>query len=106
MSWGLWTGIGFAATAGGREAQRRFAEQGVNGFSPTEGLRALDVLLKRPVAHAAVLNADWDAVADRHSYADVWPLLRGFSVSVEKEHAATPATCSLNSFVVPMWRNG
>ena len=37
VSWGLWTGIGFAATAGGREAQRRFAEQGVNGFSPTEG---------------------------------------------------------------------
>ena len=73
VSWGLWTDIGFAATAGGRESARRFAEQGIHGFSPADGLRALDELLARPVAHAAVLNADRAMLA-----AQVWPLLRGF----------------------------
>ncbi len=42
VSWGIWSDIGFAAGPSGRDAERRFADQGVYGLSPHDGLRALE----------------------------------------------------------------
>jgi acyl transferase domain-containing protein/NADP-dependent 3-hydroxy acid dehydrogenase YdfG len=79
VSWGLWTDIGFASTLGGREAQRRFAEHGVHGFSPSDGLLALEALLASGVPYAAVLNADREQFAKGYGGLEPWPLLRGFT---------------------------
>jgi acyl transferase domain-containing protein/aryl carrier-like protein len=79
VSWGLWTDIGFASTPGGREAQRRFAEHGVHGFSPSDGLLALEALLASGVPHAAVLNADRERFAKGYGGLEPWPLLRNFT---------------------------
>jgi acyl transferase domain-containing protein/acyl carrier protein len=79
VSWGLWTDIGFAATPGGRESQLRFAEHGVHGFLPSDGLLALEALLASGVSHAAVLNADRDKFAKGYGGLDPWPLLKGFT---------------------------
>jgi acyl transferase domain-containing protein/NAD(P)-dependent dehydrogenase (short-subunit alcohol dehydrogenase family) len=79
VSWGLWTDVGFASTPGGREAQRRFAEHGVHGFSPSDGLLALEALLASGVPHAAVLNADREQFAKGYGGLEPWPLLRGLT---------------------------
>jgi acyl transferase domain-containing protein/acyl carrier protein len=93
VSWGLWSDVGFASTSGGREAQRRFAEQGVYGFSPDDGLLALEILLASGVPHAAVLNADRDQFVNGYAGLEAWPLLRGFTgapgVGTTKSNAAS-----------------
>jgi NAD(P)-dependent dehydrogenase (short-subunit alcohol dehydrogenase family)/acyl carrier protein len=83
VSWGLWDNIGFSRTAGGREAQRRFGEQGVRGFSADDGLRTLEILLANEVPHAVVLNADRDQLARGHSQRPVQPLLRNVTQQSE-----------------------
>jgi myxalamid-type polyketide synthase MxaE and MxaD len=83
IDWGLWSEVGFAATPGGRESARLAGELGINGFSPADGLRALDELLARPATHAAVLNADRAMLG-----AQVLPLLRGFAASAGDTDAA------------------
>ena len=98
VGWGLWSDIGFAATAGGREAQRRFAEQGVHGFSPSEGLRALEILLASGVPHAVVMNTDRECFARAHSGLAVQPLLRGLS---EQSGISGASSTTTNADAVP-----
>jgi phthiocerol/phenolphthiocerol synthesis type-I polyketide synthase B len=95
VSWGLWSDVGVAATPGGREAQRRFADQGILGLPPHDGLRALEALLMTDVPHAVVLNTDKERFARGDSGLPVRRLLRGLldrqvvaaSESVEKTNA-------------------
>jgi acyl carrier protein len=68
-------------TPGGLQAQRRFAEQGIDGFSPDDGLAALEALFTSGVAHAAVLNADRDRFASGDGGLAARPLLRGFKIA-------------------------
>jgi len=56
-------------------SQLFYAEQGIRGFAADDGLRALDALLARAVAHVLVLNIDRAKLATKE-LADVWPLLR------------------------------
>jgi myxalamid-type polyketide synthase MxaE and MxaD len=88
VSWGLWADTGFGATAGGRWTQERLAEQGVRGFSPADGLAALETLLQRDVPHAALFAADhsrFRAGADGH---EVPPLLRRLAATAPEADAA------------------
>jgi acyl transferase domain-containing protein/acyl carrier protein len=94
VSWGLWDNIGFARTAGGQEAQRRFGEQGVGGFSADDGLQALETLLASQAAHAVVLNADRDQLARGHSQRPVQPLLRNISQQSDLSLSRLEATGS------------
>jgi myxalamid-type polyketide synthase MxaE and MxaD len=59
INWGAWSGLGFAATAGGQRVIKHLATQGVAGFSAKQGLEALARLLPSEAAQAVVLPIDW-----------------------------------------------
>ncbi len=59
VNWGAWTGLGFAATAGGQRVISLLEAQGMAGFSAKQGLEALARLLPGDAAQAVVLPIDW-----------------------------------------------
>ena len=63
IAWGAWSGLGEAEEQRERIARRRQAS-GTGWFTPEQGFRALDRLLRQDAASAAVLSADWSAFGE------------------------------------------
>ena len=59
INWGAWSGLGFAATPGGKRVLEKLALQGLPGFSAAQGLSALRLLLDQPVTQALVTPVHW-----------------------------------------------
>jgi len=59
INWGAWSGLGFAATAGGQRVISHLATQGMASFSAQQGLEALAHLLLSDTPEAVVLPIDW-----------------------------------------------
>ena len=68
IAWGAWSEIGEAAEQRGR-IERQRAALGGRWFTPEQGIRALDRLVRQDVTHAVVMAMDWgvfeEAVQDR-----------------------------------------
>ena len=68
IAWGAWSEIGEAAEQRGR-IERQRAALGGRWFTPEQGIRALDQLVRQDVTHAVVMAMDWgvfaEAVSDR-----------------------------------------
>lgn len=58
LNWGVWQGLGFADTAGGKQALAQLARQGLGGFDAADGLQALRHALSSGQAQLAVLPVD------------------------------------------------
>ena len=63
IAWGAWSGLGEAEEQRERIARRREAS-GTGWFTPEQGFKALDRLLRQDAATAAVLAADWAAFGE------------------------------------------
>jgi acyl carrier protein len=59
INWGAWSGLGFAATAGGQRVINHLAAQGMAGFSAQQGLAALAQLLLNDMPEVVVVPIDW-----------------------------------------------
>ncbi len=68
IAWGAWSEIGEAAEQRGR-IERQRAALGGRWFTPQQGIRALDQLVRQDATHAVVMAMDWgvfeEAVQDR-----------------------------------------
>ena len=68
IAWGAWSEIGEAAEQRGR-IERQRAALGGRWFTPQQGIRALDQLVRQDVTHSVVMAMDWgvfaEAVPDR-----------------------------------------
>ena len=68
IAWGAWSEIGEAAEQRDRIDRQRSALGG-RWFTPEQGLKAFDQLVREDVAHAVVMSIDWsvfeEAVAER-----------------------------------------
>ncbi len=68
IAWGAWSEIGEAAEQRGR-IERRRAALGGRWFTPEQGIRVLDRLVRQDVTNAVVMAMDWsvfeEAVPDR-----------------------------------------
>ena len=68
IAWGAWSEIGEAAEQRGR-IERQRAALGGRWFTPEQGIRALDRLVRQDVTHSVVMAMDWgvfeEAVQDR-----------------------------------------
>lgn len=68
IAWGAWSDIGEAAEQKER-IERRRAALGGRWFTPQQGIRALDRLVRQDVVHAVVMSMDWavfqEAVEER-----------------------------------------
>jgi acyl carrier protein len=56
INWGVWSEVGAAAE---RSVEARATAQGIEAFSPEQGLRALEDLLARGPTQMAVMAVDW-----------------------------------------------
>ena len=70
INWGAWAGAGMAATSAAVE--RRLANDGMQPISLTQGMEALEQLLRDSPAQIAVLPIDWSKFA-KHSVAGEKP---------------------------------
>ena len=68
IAWGAWSEIGEAAEQKER-IERQRAALGGRWFTPQQGLKAMDTLVRQDVTHSVVMSMDWDvfqeAVNDR-----------------------------------------
>ncbi|MYG76478.1 MAG: KR domain-containing protein, partial [Acidobacteria bacterium] len=68
IAWGAWSVMGEAAEQRGR-IERQRAALGGRWFTPEQGIRALDRLVRQDVTHSVVMAMDWgvfeEAVQDR-----------------------------------------
>ena len=73
IAWGAWSEIGEAAEQRGR-IERQRAALGGRWFTPEQGIRALDRLVRQDVTHAVVMAMDWavfeEAVSDRPAFVE------------------------------------
>ena len=73
IAWGAWSEIGEAAEQRGR-IERQRAALGGRWFTPEQGIRALDRLVRQDVTHSVVMAMDWgvfeEAVADRPAFVE------------------------------------
>jgi acyl transferase domain-containing protein/acyl carrier protein len=56
INWGAWEDVGAAAQHG---VVDRIAGQGMGSFSPADGIRALEMILRSDTAQVAVMPVDW-----------------------------------------------
>ena len=88
IAWGAWSDIGEAAEQKER-IERRRAALGGRWFTPQQGIRALDRLVRQDVTHAVVMSMDWsvfeEAVDERPA------LLEDLLTAATDTEADTPA---------------
>lgn len=75
VNWGPWRQIGHAATDYGRRAHERLGRLGVNSLSPETSLAALERLMTANLVQAAVIDVDWNRLAQLDPAATAAPLL-------------------------------
>ena len=88
IAWGAWSEIGEAAEQRDR-IERQRAALGGRWFTPQQGLRAFDSLVRQDVTNSVVMSMDWavfeEAVEDRPS------LLEDLLSTISKADADSPA---------------
>ena len=88
IAWGAWSEIGEAAEQRER-IERQRAALGGRWFTPQQGLRALDRLVRQDMTHSVVMSMDWsvfqEAVEDRP------PLVEDLLSATPEEGADSPA---------------
>jgi len=86
INWGFWDEVGMAARSQ-REIGRGFAPQGMRSFSPSQGLAALEDLLRQGATQTAVMPVDWDEWGQFHARAARAPLLSQLLRAPENAHS-------------------
>jgi acyl carrier protein len=87
INWGAWRDVGAAARRG---ADRRVGGQGIEPFSPAQGLAALERLLASPYAQVAVVPVSWPKFLAQLPQARRWPFFAAFA----SERAASVKTAN------------
>jgi acyl transferase domain-containing protein/NAD(P)-dependent dehydrogenase (short-subunit alcohol dehydrogenase family)/acyl carrier protein/SAM-dependent methyltransferase len=59
VNWGGWYGAGLAVTAGGQRTIMSLEQRGILGFEPSDGVAALELLMRRGSSQATVIGMDW-----------------------------------------------
>jgi acyl transferase domain-containing protein/acyl carrier protein len=75
VNWGFWAEIGMVARSQ-REAGRVFAPQGMQSFSPQQGIAAMQHLLEVDATQSSFMPVDWGQWAEHHPHASAAPLFR------------------------------
>ena len=92
VNWGPWGEIGHAATDYGRRAHERLGRLGVNSLSPETSLAALGRLMTADLVQAAVIDVDWNRLAQADPAATAAPLLAALFAS-----SPTPAAACVDT---------
>jgi len=75
VNWGFWAELGMVARSQ-REIGRGFAPQGMQSFTPEQGLAAMQRLLEENATQTTFMPVDWNEWAKFHPRASQAPLLR------------------------------
>ena len=75
INWGGWYGAGLALTSGGRRTITSLEQRGIFGFQPSQGVAALDLLMRRESTQATVIRMDWSRFRKTYPIGEEPPLL-------------------------------
>lgn len=94
VNWGFWSDVGMVARSQ-REIGRGFAPQGMQSFTPEQGLAAMQHLLEQGAVQTAVMPVDWSEWSQFHPRAAQAPLLAHLTMrdadSAESAAGSAPA---------------
>ena len=104
IAWGAWSEIGEAAEQRGR-IERQRAALGGRWFTPEQGIRALDQLVRQDVTHSVVMAMDWGVFAE--AVPDRPPLLEDLlsSASEAEDEASSSSDDLLTRLRGPLGRD-
>ncbi|WP_326799366.1 acyltransferase domain-containing protein [Streptomyces sp. NBC_01808] len=78
VNWGFWGGVGMMARKA-QEDERDVVPQGMQHFTPSQGLAVLEHLLQHQCDQAAVLRVDWPVWAQAYPALASTPQFRGLA---------------------------
>ena len=104
IAWGTWSEIGEAAEQRDR-IEGRSAAVGGRWFTPRQGIRALDQLVRQDVTHSVVMAMDWGVFAE--AVPDPPPLVEDLlsSASKAEDEASSPSDDLLTRLLGPVGRD-
>jgi NADPH:quinone reductase-like Zn-dependent oxidoreductase len=80
INWGPWREVGMAARPGAPAGQRA-ADRGIGGIDPGDGVRLLELLLKKPESNVIALPAEWETILRPFAPASEPSLLRALAAA-------------------------
>jgi myxalamid-type polyketide synthase MxaE and MxaD len=94
INWGPWREVGMAARPGASAGQRS-ADWGIAAIEPRDGVRLLELLLKKPESNVVALPAEWETVLRPFAPGSEPSLLRSIAATErqarERRDASQPA---------------
>jgi myxalamid-type polyketide synthase MxaE and MxaD len=95
INWGAWSELGVANTSGGQRTVQYLEQQGINKFTPEQGVAALEYLMRRQMAgidtpQVAVMPVNWEVFRKVRLAVSQFHLLVDF-VTLTGEAAAAPS---------------
>jgi len=95
IGWGVWSDTGsLIETDAGKRQVEQLTRQGLDSFTPSEGVEALGKLLKWDVPHVIFSPADWQSFKENH--AGRHPLLKNLGAAPD---SADTSSTGIASFV-------
>jgi len=106
IDWGPWADVGMAMNPGG--AATRWWSTSMPGLSPTQGVEALEQLLRRGVPQVTVLSARWEQMARQFAGVQASPLLSDLfaGLPTRREQEARGEVATVLSMAAPQDRRG
>jgi myxalamid-type polyketide synthase MxaE and MxaD len=92
INWGVWEGMGYAATPVGAESSVQLAAQGIGSFSANEGAQVFGSVLNWNQPGLVVVPADWNQYQSERSESRQFPMLKGLLEAGHTKRRAVAAT--------------
>jgi NAD(P)-dependent dehydrogenase (short-subunit alcohol dehydrogenase family)/acyl carrier protein len=105
VNWGGWSALGLATTSGAQRTIQYLEQQGINSFTPEQGVAALEYLMRRQLdgvgaPQAAVMPINWQDFHGAHATATRSRLLIDFAAA--QGTATATADASTRDIVVEL----
>jgi len=82
VNWGGWYGSGLALSEGGQRTIKGLEMRGVLGFQSSDGVAALNLLLRRNAVQATVVHMDWPRFRQAYPAGEEPPFLSSLATGV------------------------
>ena len=83
INWGGWYGAGLATSAGGRRTIASLEQRGILGFHPSQGIAALELLMRSDSKQATVIRMDWSRFRRTYPVGEEPPLLASLASGIQ-----------------------
>jgi malonyl CoA-acyl carrier protein transacylase/NAD(P)-dependent dehydrogenase (short-subunit alcohol dehydrogenase family)/acyl carrier protein len=83
INWGGWYGAGLAMTTGGQRTITSLELRGILGFQPSQGVAALELLMRHDWQQATVIRVDWSRFRKAYPIGEEPALLASLATGIQ-----------------------